>query len=214
MDNLPLKFLVLFLLCISASLSAQTNVIDRRLPIVMDADHSELDLKTSTTVFYGLRITQGATRIEADNAETSSGTSFADSKWEFEGDVQIDVGTTKIRADSAVLTFLNHELVNAEVGGKPATFSDINPGTGESTEGAAKRFDYDLSSNTVRFEDDAKLRSADNEVTGKLLVYNVTNQQIVFEGDPQSGERVRITVQPPAAEDSSSSEDDPANPDP
>lgn len=201
MDNLILKILAIVFLLASVNAGAQINTLDSQQQINMDADHSELDLATSTAIFHNLRILQGTTRIEASRAETSAVTSFTDSEWQFRGDVEIDVGTTRIRADSATLTFLNHQLVNAKVGGSPAQFSDIDEANGQTTEGAAEKFDYDLASNTVRFENNASLRNADNEISGKLLLYNVTNRQVIFEGDAQSGERVRITVQPPAATD-------------
>lgn len=191
---------------LAAEARAQSAAIARQLPIVMDADHSELDLDSNTTVFFGLRITQGATRIEADRAETSSGTNFADSDWQFQGNVQIDVNNSEIRADRATLKFLNHQLRSARVRGTPARFSGRNPASGELTKGAAERFDYDLESGIVRFENNARLEQGENEVTGKLLLYNVARQQVVFEGDQDTGERVRITVQPPARED------DPASP--
>ena len=182
---------------LTAGASAQLAV-EPGLPIVMDADNSELNLADNTTVFYGLRITQGATRIEARRAETAAGTNFADSSWQFSGNVEIDVEGASIRAEQAELRFMSHRLVNARVTGEPARFIDQRAGTSAITEGQAERFDYDLDAGIVRFEGNARISDDNNEVTGALLVYDVNGQQVAFEGDAETGERVKIVVQPPA----------------
>ncbi|MEM7612519.1 MAG: lipopolysaccharide transport periplasmic protein LptA, partial [Pseudomonadota bacterium] len=158
---------------------------------------STTDISRNTTKFRGLRITQGATRIEAEQAETTAGTDFADSTWQFSGNVRIDVGSAEIRAEQADLRFLNHELVSARVAGQPAEFRDTNALTGQVTEGAAEQFDYDVANELVRFENNARISDSVNEVKGKLLVYDVAAQQVMFEGDEETGERVRIVIQPP-----------------
>jgi lipopolysaccharide transport protein LptA len=198
------------LVAFTATTAAAQLAATRSLPIVMDADHSEIDLTSNTTIFYGLRITQGATRIAADRAQTSAVTDFADSNWQFSGGVEIDVGTARIRASQATLRFLNHQLVNARVAGDPAQFSDTNAVTGAITEGAAETFDYDLAKDLVRFENNARISDQANEVTGKLLIYNVARQQVLFEGDAATGERVKIVIQPPDEPDEDGNADDDA----
>ncbi|MEM7764421.1 MAG: LptA/OstA family protein [Pseudomonadota bacterium] len=197
MANLHSSLTLLALLLVATGSHAQSAALDRRLPIDIDSDQSTLDLASGMMMHRNLRITQGATRIEAERAESSANRTFADSEWQFSGNVRIDVGETRIRAEKAVLRFVNNQLINAKVDGDPAQFSDIDERNGQTIEGAARNFDYDLERNTVRFENDARLRNADSEVSGRLLVYNVTDKQIVFEGDETNGERVRITVQPP-----------------
>lgn len=200
-----LTLMLLLLLCASSAQAQSTAA--RRLPINMDADSSEVDLR-GVAVFHGLRITQGTLRIAADRAQTRSGTEFADSKWQFSGNVRINVEGSEIRADNAELAFLDHQLVNAKVSGKPATFRDNNSNKGTLTQGWANTFDYDIASAVIRFEDNARIKSADNEVAGKLLLYNVNEQRIVFQGDESSGERVKITIQPPAANGEKKKADD------
>ena len=163
----------------------------------MDADRSELDLRQNRSIFYGLRITQGATRIEAERAETSAGTDFTDSRWRFAGDVRIDVGETRIRGGSADLHFVNHELVSARVAGSPATFTDTDQRSGRRTSGAAESFYYELAAGRVTFEGNARIEDGENEVSGSALVYAVEEQRVLFEGDEDSGEKVRITITPP-----------------
>ena len=165
--------------------------------IFFDAANSNTIVSENRTVFYRLRITQGNMRIEAEKGTTQAGTDFSESTWEFEGNVEIDIENAEIRAEAADLKFIIYELVRAEVEGGPASFSDLNAETGERTEGQADRFVYNLSDQVIRFEDNASIRDSRNSVTGRLLKYDLVNQNIVFEGDEQSGERVRITIQPP-----------------
>ena len=87
--------------------------------------------------------------------------------------------------------------MRARVTGEPARFIDQRPGVAAVTEGQAERFDYNLDEGIVRFEGNARISDNTNEVTGALLVYDVEAQQVAFEGDAETGERVKIVVQPP-----------------
>ncbi|MEM7276725.1 MAG: hypothetical protein AAF385_01260, partial [Pseudomonadota bacterium] len=119
--------------CLSLALCALApqaiaQSISQRLPISLDADSSVFDRRNDQIVFKGLRITQGAIGIEADEGVTTLGSNskldFADSVWKFDGNVKIDIETAKIRSDSAELVFSNHTLQRARVQGAPALFSD------------------------------------------------------------------------------------------
>ena len=174
------------------------------VPIVLDADNSSLDLANNASVFHQLRITQGTTRIEAERAETEARTDFSDSEWVFAGNVRIDVGESRIEADTANLYFVNRQLKRATVDGSPARFEDRDPLTGNITRGQADTFIYDFDAGIVRFEENARVADDSNEITGALLVYDVAAKKIDFEGDSDAGERVQIIIQPPADDASDS----------
>ena len=196
-ENSRLSFALLLAMALLWRGGEAQQFLGNRMPITMDADRSELDLRQNRSIFYGLRITQGATRIEAERAETSAGTDFTDSRWRFAGDVRIDVGETRIRGGSADLHFVNHELVSARVAGSPATFTDTDQRSGRRTSGAAESFYYELAAGRVTFEGNARIEDGENEVSGSALVYAVEEQRVLFEGDEDSGEKVRITITPP-----------------
>ena len=158
-------------LALAATAGAQTQDT-----IFFDAANSETVMSENRTVFYRLRITQGSMRIEAERGVTQADTDFSQSRWQFEGNVEIDINNAEIRAGTADLQFDNYELVRAEVEGDLASFSDTNVETGELTEGEAKRFVYNLSDQVVRFEGNAQIRDALNTVTGGLLKYDLANQ--------------------------------------
>lgn len=197
-------------LCVTLLAASQAvwSQLQSTMPIVFDAANSETLISQNKTVFYRLRITQGTMRIEAEKGTTEAGTDFAESRWEFEGNVEIDINNAEIRADAATLEFVDYQLARADIGGRPATFSDINAQTGEKTEGQAQRFVYNLTDQIIRFEESARIRDARNIVEGKLLRYDLANQNIAFEGNEETGERVRITIQPPPADASDADLDD------
>lgn len=184
--------IMFWMACLSANAQVRQ---DTNLPILLDAANSSLDLANNKSVHTRLRITQGATRIEADRADTELRSDFSDTLWRFRGNVSIDVGTASIRAQAADLYFKKNRLVSATVSGTPATFRDQDAQTGEITRGQAQSVIYDLDTELVRFENDASIANASNEISGKLLIYNVQAQKIEFEGD--ADERVQIVIQPP-----------------
>ena len=195
-DSMCRSVLAFVVLLATVNVAAQGRGVPQQ--IVFDAASSFTRVTDNATEFTRVRITQGGMRIEAERALTQAGSDFADSRWEFIGSVEIDIDNAQIRADAATLQFANYELVRAEVDGAPARFRDINAETGELTEGAARRFVYNLANQVIRFENDASIRNARNSVDGKLLRYDLARQSILFEGDADTGERVRITIQPPS----------------
>ena len=61
---------------------------------------------------------------------------------------------------------------------------------------------YDIGEGTVRLTDDAWLTDGQSEISGPLLVYDIRAQRVQAATQPNSGERVRITIQPNAPPES------------
>lgn len=183
---------------------AMSQSIAQRLPISLDADSSVFDRRNDQIVFEGLRITQGAIGIEADKGVTTLGGNskldFADSVWKFDGNVKIDIETAKIRSDSAELVFSNHTLQQATVQGTPARFSDTGAKADAPLDAQAQQFEYNLADRVIRFTGDARIAEGDNEVTGADLQYDLNAKRVNFKGDPETDERVRITIVPEVPE--------------
>src|SRR5210317_2134292 len=118
------------LLLLPAAAAAQ--ITDLRLPISLDADSTAYDGKRSMLMFRGLRMTQGTIGIEADEGRASN-LDFADSVWQFSGNVVIDVENGHIECETADLQFTDHQLTQATIAGTPATFELKRPGSEEPT---------------------------------------------------------------------------------
>lgn len=182
------------LLLAGAPLAAQV-ALDPTLPIALDADTSDFDRRRNVVVFTGLSIVQGPLRIRAERAQASQ-IDFENAVWDFSGNVRIDLEESQLRADAAQLTFLGFRLTRAVATGGPAEFEDAGTASGKLVRGRAGRIDYDLGSGIIRLSEGAWLAEGPNEISGATLVYNAPEERVLAEGD---GERVRITIVPPAA---------------
>jgi lipopolysaccharide transport protein LptA len=191
MVNSVLRLTGLLLACCAAAAQQVTEP----LPISLDADSSSFDRRSNTVSFEGLRITQGALGIEADNAR-ATGLDFGNSQWRFSGNVRITIDSAKILSNSADLQFLDHQLLSAALRGEPAQFEDVARETGEPIVGYAKLFEYDTAQGTIRMTEQAFLSEGPNEISGCDLLYDLGRETITASSS-ECGEPVRMTIQPP-----------------
>lgn len=167
-------------------------------PIVVDADASEADLAKGTGEFTRITITQGPVKLTADHAHGSYPVDFKNSHWTFDGHVKLDDDERhgNLRADQAVVDFRNGRIEHATVTGKPAEFQQQRPETGRLARGHAEQIDYDINDGSVRLSKDAWLSDGKNEISGPLLVYNITEQQVQAVKTPGAPQRVHIVITP------------------
>lgn len=169
--------------------------LDPTLPISLDADTSDFDRRRNIVVFTGLRISQGPLQIRSERAQASQ-IDFENAVWDFFDNVQIDLDQSSLVADEARLAFIGYRLDTAVATGNPAVFEDPGTASGKLVRGRAGRIEYDVSNGIIRLTEGAWLAEGANEITGATLVYNLQEERVLAEGD---GERVRITIQPPAS---------------
>ncbi len=175
--------------------AAVAQITDLRLPISLDADSTAYDGKSSMLMFRGLRMTQGTIGIEADEGRASN-LDFADSIWQFSGNVVIDVENGHIECDSADLQFTDHQLTLATLEGAPATFELKRPDSEETTYAEAGKLRYDLLAGTIEFSGDAVITEGGNKIASNFLIYNIVEQRINAQGSPDGDGKVRITYTP------------------
>jgi len=174
------------------------QITDSRLPISLDAESTDYDGKTDMLVFEGLKLTQGATRIEADRGRTSD-LKFVDSVWRFAGNVFIEVEGGQITCDTADLRFEQNELRFATITGSPATYELQREGSDEVTYAEAGRLEYDLAAGTVQFSGNAVITEGGNRISSNLLVYNIVERRVKAESAPDGSGKVKITYTPEEA---------------
>ncbi|MFM7067324.1 MAG: lipopolysaccharide transport periplasmic protein LptA [Gammaproteobacteria bacterium] len=172
-------------------------------PIALEAASSDFDYRNNSLRFRDVRLSQGVLRVEAAEAH-ATGLNFDNSQWTFSGKVRITTADGTLTSDTATVDFKDNELVRAVIQGAPATFAQQRPpaaagGKPRSVRGRAGRIDYDLASGSVRLSDTAWLSDGANEITGRTLVYGLRDQRVLANPGEQSDERVRITIQPGAA---------------
>ncbi len=170
--------------------------------ITLDAQSSELDLRSNNVVFHKVRITQGTMSVSADQGQATrqaSGLDFDNSLWIFRGNVKISMDQGQLSADDAQITFTKKLLAKAVANGGPAEFQQRVAKTGKIARGHAETIDYDASKGIVRLSKNAWLSDEQNEIRGESLKYNLIAQSIVAEAAEQGSQRVHIIITPPPA---------------
>jgi lipopolysaccharide export system protein LptA len=168
--------------------------------ILLDAQSSELDLRTNNVVFRKVRIAQGAMSVSADQGQATrqaTGLDFDNSLWVFRGNVKITMDQGQLSADEAQINFTKKLLAKAVANGKPAEFEQHIAKTGKTAHGHAEVIDYDATKNIVRLSKNAWLSDGQNEIRGESLKYNLLAQSIVAEAAEQGSQRVHIIITPP-----------------
>jgi lipopolysaccharide export system protein LptA len=164
-------------------------------PISLDAASSDFDYRNNTLRFRQVRIVQGTVRVEAEEA-TATGLNFENSRWEFHGNVHIDVEGGSLASSEAQVTFVNNEITTAVITGSPATFEQKLKETDDIAKGRAGRIEYDFTAGNVQLVQDAYLTDGRNDIHGQTLVYSIRDQRVLAEAGAQGQERVRITINP------------------
>jgi lipopolysaccharide transport protein LptA len=170
--------------------------------ISLDAQSSELDLKSNNVLFRKVRIAQGNTSVTADQGQATgqaSGLNFDNSVWLFRGNVRITMDQGVLTADNAEINFRNKLLSKATAHGRPAEFEQRIEKTGKLAKGRADTIDYDSSRSLVRLVDNAWLSDGQNEIRGESLKYNILAQSIIADAAEQGSKRVHIIIAPPPA---------------
>jgi len=172
-------------------------------PIALDAQSSELDLKTNNVYFRKVRIAQGANSVTADQGQATrealSDKGFDSSLWVFRGNVKITMEGGLLSADEAQVNFAKKLLSKAVAHGKPAEFEQRLEKTGKIARGHADDIDYDAANGVVRLTKNAWLTDGDKEVHAESLKYNVLAQSIIADAADQNSQRVHIIITPTSA---------------
>jgi lipopolysaccharide transport protein LptA len=166
--------------------------------IALDAQSSELDLKSNNMFFRKVRIAQGPMSVTADQGQaTQEALKFENSLWVFRGNVKITMENGLLTADEAQIDFIKKLLAKAVAYGKPAEFEQKIEKTGKIAHGHADTIDYDAAKGVVKLTTNAWLSDGQNEVHGESFVYNVLTQSVVADAAEQGSQRVHIIITPP-----------------
>ena len=178
------------------------------LPINVDAQSSDFDYAKNTLLFRKVRVSQGSTSVEADEA-TATGLNFENSRWEFHSKVRISVEGGSLSSDDAAVTFTDNQITRALITGSPAEFEQKLAGSEDIAHGRAASIEYDFTTSTIRLLQDAYLTDGHNDIRGQTLVYSIRDQRVLANAAEQGDERVRITINPRSIEQKPASPDRP-----
>ncbi|MGO9514555.1 MAG: lipopolysaccharide transport periplasmic protein LptA [Steroidobacteraceae bacterium] len=196
-----LKVFALFALTLQSGQSTAAAAPAKQQQIItLDAQSSELDLRTNNVLFHKVRITQGNMAVSADQGQAAgqaSGLNFDNSVWTFRGNVKITMEQGELTADDAQINFIRKLLATAVAHGKPAEFEQRIVTSGKIAQGRADTIDYDAAKGIVRLSRNAWLSDGQNEIRGESLKYNLSAQSIVADAAEQGSQRVHIIITPP-----------------
>ena len=195
-----LKSLVLIALAVQGGQPAAAAAPPAQQTITLDAQSSELDLRSNNVVFRKVRISQGTMSVSADQGQATrqaSGLDFDSSLWIFRGNVKITMDKGQLTADDAQINFTKKLLAKAVANGTPAEFQQRIAKTGKIARGHTQTIDYDAAKGIVRLLKNAWLSDEQNEIRGESLKYNVVAQSIIAEAAEQGSQRVHIIITPP-----------------
>ena len=194
MSASPGRLTLLLALLVSAAVGgATTPLINSALPIDLDAQSSDFDYRNNLLLFRHVRISQGDTSVQADEA-TATGLKFDDSRWDFHGNVRITLPDGNLLSDAATIQFAKNALSSALITGSPATFEQKREKC--VAKGHAGKIEYDFASETVRLSEQAWISYGDGEISGRTLVYSTRDQRVLANPQDQGDQRVRITINP------------------
>jgi lipopolysaccharide transport protein LptA len=185
-------------LTLAAAPAARAAAPAKSEVIALDAQSSELDLKSNNMFFRKVRIAQGPMSVTADQGQaTQEALKFENSLWVFRGNVKITMENGLLTADEAQIDFIKKLLSKAVAYGKPAEFEQRIEKTGKVAHGHADTIDYDAAKGLVKLTKNAWLSDGQNEVHGESFVYNVLTQSVVADAAEQGSQRVHIIITPP-----------------
>jgi lipopolysaccharide transport protein LptA len=169
------------------------------LPINVDAVSSDFDYAKNTLLFRKVRVSQGTTSVEAEEA-TATGLNFDNSRWVFRSNVKISVDGGSLTSDEAAVTFSDNQIARAVITGSPAQFEQKLENSEDVAHGRAASIEYDFTTETIRMLQDAYLTDGHNDIRGQTLVYSIRDQRVLANPSDQGDERVRITINPRSVE--------------
>jgi lipopolysaccharide export system protein LptA len=139
----------------------------------------------------------GADLATADDARRTS---------TFEGNVVITQGTMRITAARVNIRedAQRHKYYVAT--GAPVTFRQKRDNIDEWVEGFAQRAEFDDRNDTLNLYDNARVKSNQNEITGRFISYDMANQVAKVTGAPPGqtappGSRVKVIIVPAKKDD-------------
>jgi lipopolysaccharide export system protein LptA len=135
-------------------------------------------------------------RIEADRVHVDEREGVST----YSGSVRLRQGSLDVRADTIVVYVADQRLDRVLAEGRPVTIRQLTDEQ-QLLEAEAYRMEYEAPQQMIILLESARLRQAGNEFASDRIEYDAANEILKAGSDaPDGGERVRITIQPPALE--------------
>jgi lipopolysaccharide transport protein LptA len=165
-------------------------------PIIIDSAVANIDDTTKTADFTTISVSQGGTRITAENAQATDVRS-KNSRWIFTGRVMIvSEQHGSLSADKAVVVYRDGALDQVVASGGPARFEQRRTDSGKADHGQAEEIIYEVKQATYRLRGHPHISTGSGlEMDSPMFVYHVRDGTLQATSD--NGTRaVHIVTKP------------------
>ena len=181
-----------------APAATQPLLINPQQPYHFDAASCDTNYKTQATVCKSVVLSQGSTRVRADQAQFTC-MNCQDSHWKLQGNVRIDAPPRgDLRSDEATVEVRDNRIVRATVTGKPAEFEQQRADSLAMEKGHADQIVYDVGEGTVLLTNDAWISDGCDEMSAPSIAYSIREQKVLATSGGTS-QGVHITISPQSA---------------
>src|SRR5579863_7763735 len=179
----------------AAHAAAQPLLINPQQPYHFDAA-SDTNYKTQATVCKSVVLSQGSTKVRADQAQFIC-MNCQDSHWKLQGNVRIDAQPRgALRSDQATVEVRGNRIVRATVIGNPAEFEQQRADDLGMEKGHADQIVYDVGEGTVLLTNDAWISDGRDEMSAPSIAYSIREQKVLAtSGGASQGVHITITPQ-------------------
>ena len=132
-------------------------------------------------------------------AEDTDAVLTDDGETRLTGNVAITQGTLRIDADPATISRAKGEVVRVVFEGKPARMQQEND-NGAQMKAQGNRIDYDVGAESVVLSGNVAVDQAGDSMRGERITYDLKSGRLRAAGDGSGDGRIRMTIQPRAAE--------------
>src|SRR5215469_13030284 len=180
----------------AAAAAAQPLLINPQQPYHFDAASCDTNYKTQATVCKSVILSQGSTRVRADQAQFIC-MNCQDSRWKLQGNVRIDAQPRgDLRSDQATVEVRGNRIVRATVVGNPAEFEQQRADDLGMEKGHADQIVYDVGEGTVLLTNDAWISDGHDEMSAPSIAYSIREQKVLAtSGGASQGVHITITPQ-------------------
>lgn len=173
-------------------------LINPQQPYHFDAASCDTNYKTQATVCRSIVLSQGSTRVRADQAQFTC-MNCQDSRWKLQGNVRIDAQPRgDLRSDQATVEVRGNRIVRATVTGKPAEFEQQRADDLGMEKGHADQIVYDVDAGTVLLTNDAWISEGRDEMSAPSISYSIREQKVLATSSG-ANQGVHIVITPPPA---------------
>jgi len=188
---------ILLLVCGCTAAAWSTNAVEAKMPtgeFTYEAAGGDIDFKARKSTLSDIKIkfgdwTVSANKGQMDLPDKESG------ECNLLGAVKLRGPGSELDADAGLIKYQDKRITFIRLTGKPVTFKQKVEGKPQVIDGRANVAEYDITG-TIRLTGNAYVSTDEMQITNASIVYDLNEQRVSAENVQNSGDRVRIRIDP------------------